>query len=99
MERAIAAALALAIATAAPAAAQSPAPMSLSGTIASVNYMTATVVVDASGKRTTVTLTPSTSIVRGSTDEALADLKRGMHVEIDLSRTDGHFIAQIVRIR
>lgn len=100
--RRFAAALALSLAAAtAGAGAQTaaPAPPALRGTILSVDYSDATMVVQTPKGRVTVDVTPSTSVMRGAADENFTDLKSGMRVTIDVSRADGRIVAQIVRIR
>lgn len=68
------------------------------GTIAGIDYTTASVLVATPHGVVPVAITPSTSIYRGRSFASFADIGRGAHVEIDAAAIDGRLIAQLVRI-
>lgn len=71
----------------------------VSGTIAGVDYGSASILVDTARGLVPIAVTPTTSIFRGSTFASLSDLGRGARVSIDVTEIDGRLIAQIIRIR
>jgi hypothetical protein len=71
----------------------------LSGTIAGVDYGSASILVATPRGLVPVAVTPTTSIFRGSGFASLSDLGRGAHVRIDFSAIGGRLVAQIIRIR
>lgn len=71
----------------------------LAGTIVGVDYGSASIIVGTSRGVVPVTVTPTTSIFRGSRYASLSDLGRGTRVEVDFTQADGRLIAQIIRIR
>jgi hypothetical protein len=72
----------------------------LSGTIVGVDYGSASILVGTPRGVVPVSVTPTTSIFRGSRFASLSDLGRGARVEVDFTQgPDGRLIAQIIRIR
>ena len=71
----------------------------VSGVIAGVDYGAAVILVATPHGVVPVAVTPTTSIIRGSSYASLADLGRGARVSADVSEIDGRLIAQIIRIR
>lgn len=78
---------------------QSPAASAISGTIAGIDYASASILVATPRGMVPVAVTPSTSIYRGSAFASFADIARGAHVDIDAADVGGRLIAQIIRIR
>jgi hypothetical protein len=71
----------------------------IAGTIAGIDYGSASLLVSTPRGLVPVAVTPTTSIFRGSGFASLADLARGAHVSIDFSEIEGRLVAQIIRIR
>jgi hypothetical protein len=71
----------------------------VTGTIAGIDYLNASILVATPRGMVPVAVTPTTSIFRGSTFASFSDLGRGAHVSVDVSQIDGRLIAQIIRIR
>ncbi len=71
----------------------------VSGTIAGIDYLNASILIATPRGLVPVAVTPTTSIFRGSTFAAFSDLGRGARVSVDVSQVDGRLIAQIIRIR
>lgn len=71
----------------------------VSGTIAGVDYGSASILVETPRGTVPVAVTPTTSIFRGSTFASFSDLGRGARVSVDVTEIDGRLIAQIIRIR
>lgn len=71
----------------------------VSGTIAGIDYGSASIIVATPRGMVPVAVTPTTSIFRGSTFASFSDLGRGAHVSVDVTEIDGRLIAQIIRIR
>lgn len=71
----------------------------ISGTIAGIDYASASILVATPHGMVPVAITPSTSIYRGSAFASFADIARGAHVSIDAADVGGRLIAQIIRIR
>jgi hypothetical protein len=82
--------------TASPAAA---AHGSISGTIAGIDYGSASILVATARGVVPVAVTPTTSIFRGPTYASFGDLARGARITVDFSQIDGRLVAQIIRIR
>ena len=70
----------------------------LSGKVVGVDYGAASILVDTPHGLVPVAVTPTTSIIRGSTNASLADLGRGAHVSVDVTQVGGQLTAQIIRI-
>lgn len=70
----------------------------VSGTIAGIDYGSASILVDTPRGMVPVAVTPTTSIFRGSSFASLSDLGRGARVSVDVTEIDGRLIAQIIRI-
>jgi hypothetical protein len=70
----------------------------VSGTIAGIDYGSASILVDTPHGMVPVAVTPTTSIFRGSTFASFSDLGRGARVSVDVTEIDGRLIAQIIRI-
>jgi hypothetical protein len=70
----------------------------ISGTIAGVDYGTASILIATPRGVVPVAVTPTTSIFRGSAFASFADLGRGAHVSVDFSEIGGRLVAQIIRI-
>ncbi|HET7814394.1 MAG TPA: hypothetical protein VFL13_08460 [Candidatus Baltobacteraceae bacterium] len=71
----------------------------ISGTIAGIDYSSASILVATPHGLVPVAITPSTSIYRGSAYASFADISRGAHVDINAADVGGRLVAQIVRIR
>lgn len=71
----------------------------VSGTIAGVDYGSASILIDTPRGMVPVAVTPTTSIFRGSSFASFSDLGRGARVSVDVTEIDGRLIAQIIRIR
>jgi hypothetical protein len=71
----------------------------VSGTIAGIDYGSASIIVSTPRGLVPVAVTPTTSIFRGSSFASFSDLGRGAHVSVDVTEIDGRLIAQIIRIR
>jgi hypothetical protein len=71
----------------------------VSGTIAGIDYLNASIIIATPRGMVPVAVTPTTSIFRGSTNASFSDLGRGARVSVDVSQIDGRLIAQIIRIR
>jgi hypothetical protein len=71
----------------------------VSGTIAGIDYGSASIIVATPRGLVPVAVTPTTSIFRGSSFASLSDLGRGARVSVDVTEIDGRLIAQIIRIR
>jgi hypothetical protein len=71
----------------------------VSGTIAGIDYGTASIIIATPRGLVPVAVTPTTSIFRGSTFASFSDLGRGAHVSVDVTEINGRLIAQIIRIR
>ncbi len=71
----------------------------IAGTVVAVNYGMASIVVKTARGSVPVAVTPTTSVFRGSGFASFADLGKGMHVTVDVSRSEGHLVAQIIRIK
>lgn len=71
----------------------------VSGTIAGIDYGSASILIDTPRGMVPVAVTPTTSIFRGSSFASFSDLGRGAHVSVDVTEIDGRLIAQIIRIR
>jgi len=71
----------------------------LAGTIAGVDYGSASILVSTPRGLVPVAVTPTTSIFRGAAFASFADLTRGARVTIDFSVVAGRLVAQIIRIR
>jgi hypothetical protein len=72
---------------------------SISGTIAGVDYGSASILISTPRGVVPVAITPTTSIFRGSGFASFSDLDRGAHVRVDFSAINGRLVAQIIRIR
>lgn len=70
----------------------------LSGTIVGVDYGGPSIIVGTPRGVVPVSVTPTTSIFRGSRFASLSDLGRGARVEVDFTQAGGRLIAQIIRI-
>lgn len=70
----------------------------ISGTIAGIDYGSASILIATPRGVVPVAVTPTTSIFRGSALASFADLGRGAHVSIDFSEIGGRLVAQIIRI-
>jgi hypothetical protein len=70
----------------------------ISGTVAGVDYGRAVLLLATPRGVVPVTVTPTTSIFRGSTFASFSDLARGARVSIDFSDLGGRLVAQIIRI-
>jgi hypothetical protein len=71
----------------------------LTGTIAGVDYLSASILIATPRGLVPVAVTPTTSIFRGSGFASFSDLGRGAHVRVDFSNIGGRLVAQIIRIR
>lgn len=71
----------------------------VTGTIAGIDYGSASILVETSRGMVPVAVTPTTSIFHGSTFASFSDLGRGARVSVDVTEIDGRLIAQIIRIR
>jgi hypothetical protein len=71
----------------------------VSGTIAGIDYGTASIIVATPRGLVPVAVTPTTSIFRGQSFASFSDLGRGARVSVDVTEIDGRLIAQIIRIR
>jgi hypothetical protein len=71
----------------------------VSGTIAGVDYGSASIIIDTGHGLVPVAVTPTTSIFRGSAFASFSDLGRGARVSVDVTQIEGRLIAQIIRIR
>jgi hypothetical protein len=71
----------------------------ISGTIAGVDYGSASILIATPRGLVPVAVTPTTSIFRGSAFASLSDLARGARVSVDFSQIGGRLVAQIIRIR
>lgn len=81
---------------------QAPIPAShgnISGTVAGVDYGSASLLIATPRGVVPVAVTPTTSIFRGSAFASFADLARGARVSVDFSEIGGRLVAQIIRIR
>lgn len=70
----------------------------LSGKVVGVDYGAASILVDTPHGLVPVAVTPTTSIIRGSTNASLADLGRGARISVDVTQVGGQLTAQIIRI-
>lgn len=70
----------------------------ISGTIAGIDYGSATIIIATPRGLVPVAVTPTTSIFRGSGFVSFAELGRGARVSVDFSAIGGRLVAQIIRI-
>lgn len=70
----------------------------ISGTIAGVDYGSASILIATPRGVVPVAVTPTTSIFRGSAFASFSDLGRGARVSVDFSDVGGRLVAQIIRI-
>jgi len=71
----------------------------IQGTIDSIDYAGASLVVRGPRGLQTVTLTPSTTIYHGSAYAAFSDLRRGQSVEIEAYEVGGRLVAASIRLK
>jgi hypothetical protein len=71
----------------------------VTGTIAGIDYGSASILIDTPRGMVPIAVTPTTSIFHGSTFASFSDLGRGARVSVDVTEIDGRLIAQIIRIR
>ncbi len=71
----------------------------VTGVIVGVDYGSANILVGTPHGLVPVAVTPTTSIIRGSSVASLPDLARGTRVSVDVTDMGGRLIAQIIRIR
>ena len=86
-----------------PVRVEGPAPIvvghgSISGTVAGVDYGSASLLIATPRGVVPVAVTPTTSIFRGSAFASFSDLARGARVNVDFSEIGGRLVAQIIRI-
>ena len=72
---------------------------SISGTIAGIDYGSASILVATPRGVVPVSVTPTTSIFRGPAFASFGDLARGARITVDFSEINGRLVAQIIRIR
>jgi hypothetical protein len=71
----------------------------IDGEVVAVDYRAGTIGVQSGGRRVDVVVLPSTNIQGHDNFHTIADIAKGSHVEVILSRRGDTFIAQIIRLR
>ena len=71
----------------------------IEGDVIAVDYGSGTMTVQAGSRRLTIVVVPGTTIQGHDNFHTIADIQKGSHVTVTLSRRGGTFTAQIVQLR
>lgn len=71
----------------------------IEGDVVAVDYRTGTIAVQAGSRRVEIVVLPSTNIAGNDKFHTIADIQKGTHVQVILSRRAGTYIAQIIHLR
>jgi hypothetical protein len=71
----------------------------IDGAVTAIDYRAGTMTVQSGARRIDIVILPSTNIAGDDNFHTIADLKKGTHVEVILSKRAQTYTAQIIRLQ